>query len=145
MKESFNRAFEIVVGLEGNESNDPHDFGGHTKYGISQKSHPHVDIANLTLTEAKNIYRGEYWDNFRCDDLDYPVDIYMFDIAVNHRFDFAKSVFEGIKCISDNCEKRIYMIRRRIKEYNRIAEQYESQRKFHRGWINRVSRLIDSV
>jgi len=31
MRESFNKAFELTVGLEGGYSNDPDDPGGETK------------------------------------------------------------------------------------------------------------------
>jgi hypothetical protein len=38
----------------------PGDQGGATKYGISSAAHPEVDIANLTLDQAKQIYFDEY-------------------------------------------------------------------------------------
>ena len=43
---SFDRAFELLIGSEGGYVNDPHDPGGETKYGISKRSYPTLDIAS---------------------------------------------------------------------------------------------------
>lgn len=143
--DNFDKAFEIVVGIEGGLSNDPADTGGVTKYGISSKWHPNVDVPNLTLDQAKDIYRKEYWHAFGCGDFRYPLDVYIFDTAVNHTRAFTRHMLFGLSEITDLCEQRLYLIVNRMKEYNRIAESNASQRRFHRGWINRLERLIDSV
>src|SRR5688572_24264776 len=36
------------------------DTGGETKYGISKKSYPSVDIKNLTLDQAIAIYKRDF-------------------------------------------------------------------------------------
>lgn len=43
---------------------NPHDRGGETKYGISRSSYPWLDVANLTLDRALEIYRADFWLNF---------------------------------------------------------------------------------
>lgn len=83
MSNDFDRAFGIVVGHEGGYVNDPQDPGGETNYGISKRAHPDVDIANLTLDGAKAIYRGDYWAQCRCAELPWPLNLYVFDAAVN--------------------------------------------------------------
>ena len=45
----------------GGYSKDPDDPGGETKYGIAQRDHPGVDIAELTMDGAVVILRTEYW------------------------------------------------------------------------------------
>ena len=52
-----------IIAREGGAkiTNDPNDPGGLTKYGISQRSHPNLDIANLTYEQAKDIYIQEYF------------------------------------------------------------------------------------
>lgn len=52
-----------VIAREGGAkiTNDPDDPGGLTKFGISQKSHPGLDIANLTYEQAKDIYIQTYY------------------------------------------------------------------------------------
>jgi hypothetical protein len=83
MQESYEKAFELVIGLEGVSSNDPRDPGGETKYGIAKRYHPNLDIKNLTLEQAKEIYLNEYWIPSGCEDAPYPMDICLFDSAVN--------------------------------------------------------------
>lgn len=62
---------------------DPSDPGGTTKYGIDQRSHPGVNIAELTRPEAREIYRVEKWVRFRCGQLKAPWDLAVFDSSVN--------------------------------------------------------------
>lgn len=58
---TFEVAIDELLLQEGGYVNDPQDKGGETKYGISKRSFPHVDIASLTVEEAKEIYRQVYW------------------------------------------------------------------------------------
>lgn len=67
---SFDQAFQEVIGLEGGYSFDPDDYGGETNWGISKRSYPEVDIKALKLTEAKSIYRRDYWNRMRLDDVE---------------------------------------------------------------------------
>lgn len=71
-----------ILEAEGGLSNDPDDKGGLTKFGISRRSHPDVDIANLTEDGAAAIYRAEYWDAIRGDELPPPLALVVFDAAV---------------------------------------------------------------
>ena len=88
----FDSAFELIVGIEGSLTNDPQDPGGLTKYGISQRSHPDLDIANLTLDQAKALYRAEYWDVCACDLLPWERALCVFDTAVNQGPGAARSL-----------------------------------------------------
>ena len=53
-----------VIAREGGAkiTRDPVDPGGVTKYGISQRAHPELDIPALTYQHAKAIYQHEYLD-----------------------------------------------------------------------------------
>lgn len=42
-------------------TNNEADRGGLTKYGISQRAYPNVDIENLTREQAVEILRQDYW------------------------------------------------------------------------------------
>jgi lysozyme family protein len=85
----FSSAVKIILGIEtGNRDdgayhNDPHDPGGETKYGIAKASHPDVDIANLTVDQAIDIYQKSYWNPLHCDLWPWPVALQVFDCAVN--------------------------------------------------------------
>ena len=58
---NFDRAFRFLIGEEGGYVNDPADPGGETKFGISKRAYPQLDIKSLTLDQAKAIYRRDYW------------------------------------------------------------------------------------
>jgi lysozyme family protein len=46
------------------------DPGGETKYGISKRSYPELEIKTLTRDDAKGIYRRDYYERFGLDRLD---------------------------------------------------------------------------
>lgn len=81
---AFDEAFRLVIGHEGGYSNDPKDPGGETKYGISKRAYPRVDVGSLTLDGAKRLYKADYWDRIHGDDLDPGLALVAFDAAVNN-------------------------------------------------------------
>lgn len=83
MNYDFDNSFTTLIGEEGGYSNDPQDPGGETKYGISKRSYPNLDIANLSLDDAKAIYKRDYWDAAGCDVLCSPLNFEVFDMVVN--------------------------------------------------------------
>lgn len=91
----FEGAFAAVIGVEGGLNTDPSDRGGLTKYGISQRSYPDLDIRSLTLDQAKQIYRKDYWDHCRCGQLDSALAICVFDAAVNEGQVTAINILQG--------------------------------------------------
>lgn len=60
---NFDTAFDLLLTptYEGGYSNDLRDPGGETKYGISKRSYPHLDIKTLTRAQVKPIYRADFW------------------------------------------------------------------------------------
>ena len=80
---AFDRAFGIVVDVEGGYSFDPSDPGGETKYGISKRAYPNEDIKNLTLERAKFLYQRDYWNPHDLDSLEWGKALLVFDCAVN--------------------------------------------------------------
>lgn len=99
---SFDTAFEIVVGLEGGFVDDPKDAGGRTKYGISQRAYPSLDIASLTLSDAKVIYKRDYWDAAKCDRLPDSIAIVLFDSAVNQGIKQATKLLQRALAVNDD-------------------------------------------
>jgi lysozyme family protein len=79
----FDKAFEIVVGLEGGYVNDPHDPGGETKFGVSKRAYPMLDIAALELADAKELYLNDYWRRCQCQAMPWPIALMLFDSAIN--------------------------------------------------------------
>jgi len=58
---SFELAIPTVLENEGGYVNNPNDPGGETRFGISKRSYPRLDIKNLTRDEAIEIYRTDFW------------------------------------------------------------------------------------
>lgn len=57
----FDAAVRFVLRLEGGAVNHPDDPGGMTKFGISQRWNRGVDVAALTVDQARDIYFERYW------------------------------------------------------------------------------------
>jgi lysozyme family protein len=77
----FDTAFNRLIGHEGGYVNDPRDPGGETKFGISKRSYPDVNIASLTVDGAKAIYMRDFWKPLA--DANPAVKFQVFDFAVN--------------------------------------------------------------
>jgi lysozyme family protein len=69
----FDKAFDYLMDIEKGYSDDPDDSGGKTKYGISKASFPNEDIENLTKDRAKELYRINYWEQYKCHMIKSPV------------------------------------------------------------------------
>jgi lysozyme family protein len=82
-KDPFEIAMSFVLPHEGGYSNDPNDPGGETKYGISKRAFPNLDIANLTEAQARDIYRQKYWDKLWLGQVPPAVALVVMDTAVN--------------------------------------------------------------
>lgn len=68
-RQRFERLVGMILNHEGGYVNDPVDPGGETKYGISKRTYPYVDIKNLTVDQAKDIYYRDWWKPLRCPEI----------------------------------------------------------------------------
>lgn len=92
MKSEFDKAQALVLRYEGGYVNHPRDPGGPTNKGITQRTYDAWrvkrgdgprDVRDITDAEVKAIYRANYWDEVRGDDLPPGVDLVVYDFAVN--------------------------------------------------------------
>ena len=84
MDEKFLEAVEKGLSFEGGHVNDPADPGGETNFGISRRTYPDVDIANLTRDEAIEIYFRDWWEKYGYGRIEHPdLGAKVFDLAVN--------------------------------------------------------------
>jgi lysozyme family protein len=79
----FTLRWEVGSAPNGGYVNDPDDPGGETKYGISKRAHPDVDIKNLTEQEAVEIYYYAYWKPILADALPPLLALALFDWTVH--------------------------------------------------------------
>lgn len=83
-EERFQKAISVVLAHEGGYVNNPNDPGGETRWGISKRSYPNLDIKNLTREQAIEIYRRDWWNRLRIGELqDSDVATKVLDLAVN--------------------------------------------------------------
>lgn len=83
MKSNFDRCMAELFAREGGYVNDPRDPGGETNLGISKRSYPRENIPAMTKERAAYLYRRDYWNRVKGDDLPAGLDLVAFDAAVN--------------------------------------------------------------
>lgn len=127
----FEKAVTFVLKKEGGYVNDPRDPGGETKFGISKRSYPDVDIKNMTVTAAKQIYYTDYWQIMKCDDMLWPLNLIVFDTAVNMGVGRAKQFL-----IKSGMSGNAFLDIR--ESFYRAAKNHNIYLK---GWLNRLNDL----
>jgi lysozyme family protein len=80
---AFLAAVNRVIANEGGLVCNPADPGGATKFGISSREYPALDIAALTRDDAIAIYYRDWWGRFGFDALPTAIAAKLFDLAVN--------------------------------------------------------------
>lgn len=127
----FPAAFQIVVGIEAGYVNDPDDPGGETKYGISKRSYPNLDIAQLTLDQAQVIYRRDYWDKLNLDALSWELALVEFDAAVNQGEGFEHTLHGDA----------VEMMAERAMHY----AETKNFAKYEHGWFRRLFTIFKAA
>lgn len=138
-RENWERSIPFVLRQEGGLSTDPNDPGNYvngvfvgTKYGISANAHPGVDIVNLTVEQAKEIYFKDYWGPSGAATLPWPLCLAVFDLAVNG------GVGRAQQALKETGHDFVKFMAWRIAWYTRI----ENFDRYGRAWIRRCSELM---
>jgi lysozyme family protein len=79
----FDQALAFVREREGGLANIPGDRGGLTKFGISSRSYPRLNIRALTWDQARTIYFADFWLKASCHLYPYPLAVAVFGYAVH--------------------------------------------------------------
>lgn len=155
---NYNDAIVKTLAKEGGSkfTDVPEDKGGATKYGISQAAYPNVDIRNLTEQQARDIYKRDYWDRVRGDDITSQlIAENVFDTAVNMgvrttsrlvqkmlEIDPADGIIgsASLGVINQQNEKEflVHFTLVKIGYYASICNKNREQSKFLLGWVNRA-------
>ncbi|MFV1530507.1 MULTISPECIES: glycoside hydrolase family 108 protein [unclassified Phaeobacter] len=153
--------FEQAVGfalkeqIEGGYVNDPRDPGGETNFGISKRSYPKVNIKELTREDAIAIYKRDYWDACKCDELPPEIAVAVFDCAVNQGTGIGARLLQkalrvtadgiiGPKTLAaahraDTAELVLDFLSWRLRRYAHTA----NSTTYMRGWSKRVLYLLN--
>ena len=116
------------------------DSGGPTKYGISGNAHPGIDIRNLSVQQAVQIYHQEYWEPMKIDSLPEPMRLRAFDAAVSAGIPKAQEFLReagGDPARFDELRNDYYksLVERDPAKYG----------KYLKGWMNRVAQISGGV
>lgn len=156
MTEKFQRAVAIVLENEGGYVNDLNDPGGETKYGISKRSYPSVDIKNLTTDRAKAIYFRDFWQPIKAESInDDRLATHYFDVAVNSGKGRAIRMLEeitgsartGVISMDTIVKANILpdgparFVKARREFYNNLAEIRPNMKVYLKGWMNRINHI----
>ena len=163
--EKFKKAFNYMVKNEGGYVNNSLDPGGETKYGISQRSYPNLNIRQLSLKDAEKIYFCDYWQKGKFEQIpDENVATQLFDLSVNLGIRASTIVLQralrsvGINVQEDgligsvtlsatnnaNPNALLAAMKSEAAGYYRlIAAKNPQQQKFLSGWLRRAYRKIN--
>lgn len=163
---------DALLVREGGFVDDPVDRGGPTNYGITLgtlrawRGTPTTtdDVRQLSETEARAIYRSEYYEGPRIDALPAKVQPITFDAAVNHGPGRAVRMLQGVAAtttgkaitidgrigpetlrvvsLAEPVDLVAGMVDTRRRFYREIAANDQSQRRFLRGWLKRVDAFV---
>jgi lysozyme family protein len=92
--DAWDKAIKFVLSYEGGYVNDPNDAGGETNFGISKRSYPSLDIKALTVDQARDIYKRDFWTTVCADQLPENLAIAAFDCAVNQGVGIASRLIQ---------------------------------------------------
>ena len=84
---NFEKCLEIILHHEGGYVNHPKDPGGETNLGVTKRVYEEwggtKDMKDLTVEDVAPIYKKNYWDRVKADQLPEGLDLCVFDWAVN--------------------------------------------------------------
>ena len=157
MLTSFDDIIEVVLHHEGGYVNDPKDPGGETNFGIAKRSHPDVDIKNLTKEGAKEIYYEDYWCDNKVPHMPDDLKHIYFDMCVNQGRGTAVKILQracnakgadlaidggfgpGTQNAIETYKPSLERVRcYRLKHYYDLVNKKPEQERFLFGWYKRA-------
>lgn len=161
---NFSPIKDQIIPIEGGYVFNKNDPGGETKYGISKRSYPHLDIKNLTLDEAGDIYKRDFWDVIKLDqfnDQSIAENIFWFGVhagpitsikclqkALNKIGQpvisdgiIGKETLNSVNSVINPIFKLDALKLEQIQYYVKIVNSKPSSKEFLLGWINRIFKI----
>ena len=160
---NYDKCLETILHHEGGYVNHPKDPGGETNLGVTKRVYEEwggtKDMKDLLVEDVAPIYRKNYWDKLKGDDLPSGLDLCVFDFGVNagpgraakYLQTMIGTVADGgigpntLKKVNEYVEKHGLEVT--IRDYqNRRQGYYESLSTFEtfgRGWTRRVDETTE--
>ena len=175
MRTKFDDAIAFVFEAEGGYTMDPKDPGGETMFGISRVHAPAwkgwavVDAkkkepdfpasvnADADLKDqAKEIYRLNFWEPLRCEELPYGLALGLFDMGVNQGVGTAIKIFQRTLGVKDDGvfgpktmaaalaapdRMQTLLLARRLVAYHDLMKAKPNLEIYAMNWFHRVVTL----
>lgn len=157
---NFDTAFHELLGHEGGYVDHPKDPGGATNWGVTERVARATGYAgqmrDFPVEMAKAIYRRDYWDAVRADELPPALRYATFDAAVNSGTTQAvKWLQRAVGAVDDgrigpetlrmaNSANPEQAARRMVGQRLRFMTELPHWPAFGRGWSKRVAALLEA-
>ncbi len=158
MQDNWIKCLETILHHEGGYVNHPKDPGGETNLGVTKRVYEDFggtkDMKDLTREDVEPIYKKNYWDRVKGDQLPQGLDLCVFDFGVNAGTGRAAKYLQTmIGTVADggigpNTLKKLdeyideHGLNETIKSYQVERQKYYESLStfdtFGRGWTRRV-------
>ena len=163
--ENYVTCLEMILHHEGGYVNHPKDPGGETNLGVTKRVYEDFggtkDMKDLVRDDVEPIYKKNYWDRMKCDDVPAGLDLCLFDFGVNAGTGrSAKYLQRMIGTVADGgigpntlraldnyieevgTEGAIKNFQSKRQEYYESLSTFET---FGRGWTRRVDETTEAA
>ena len=164
MQANYQKCLETILHHEGGYVNHPKDPGGETNLGVTKRVYEswvmendlnQKDMKDLLVEDVAPIYKQNYWDRVKGDQLPNGLDLCVFDFGVNAGTGRAAkylqtmigTVADGgigpntLKALGNYVEEN--GLEQTIKNYQEARQEYYESlstfETFGRGWTRRVN------
>ena len=165
MQQNYETCLEMILHHEGGYVNHPKDPGGETNLGVTKRVYEDwggdKNMRDLTVEDVAPIYKKNYWDRMKCDQIPNGLDLCCFDFGVNagtgrsakYLQTMIGTVADGgigpntLKCLDEYIEEHgleasIENFQSARQEYYKSLSTFET---FGRGWTRRVEETTASA
>lgn len=152
--DQFRIFIERLLSHEGGYTPGIGDPGGETNWGISKRAYPTVDIRHLTRDAAIEIYRRDFWERSRADDLPPAVGFQLLDAAVNSGIEMATRWLQRAAGVADDgIIGPVTLGALRIADPSDLVMRFNAERldfmtrlatwpRFGKGWARRIAQNL---
>ena len=156
--ENWEKCLKLILHHEGGYVNHPKDPGGETNLGVTKRVYEEwggtKDMKDLTVEDVSPIYKKNYWDRIKGDELPSGLDLCVFDFGVNAGTGRAAKYLQrlvdttvdggigpnSLKAVNEHVSR--WSIEQTIDNYQAERQKYYERLKtfetFGRGWTRRV-------